>query len=77
MKVSQESVVLTHLDEHGSITSWEAWERYGMTRLSSVIHKLRHGIHDGKCYPIETETVSSNGKSFAKYSLEKGQGRLF
>lgn len=40
--------VLTHLKEHKSITSWEAIQLYGATRLSSIIFNLRH-----KGYPIE------------------------
>lgn len=33
--------VLVHLKEKGSITSWEAIELYGATRLSDIIFKLR------------------------------------
>lgn len=33
--------VLLHLQEKGSITSWEAFELYGATRLSDIIFKLR------------------------------------
>lgn len=33
--------VLNHLKEKGSITSWEAIELYGATRLSDIIFKLR------------------------------------
>lgn len=33
--------VLNHLKEHGSITSWEAIENYGATRLSAIIYNLR------------------------------------
>lgn len=45
------SEVLNHLKEHGSITSNEAWELYGATRLSAIIFNLRHKGHD-----IETVT---------------------
>lgn len=40
--------VLLHLQEKGSITSWEAFELYGATRLSDIIFKLR------RRYDIET-----------------------
>ena len=40
--------VLTHLQEKGTISSWEAFELYGATRLSDIIFKLR------KRYDIET-----------------------
>ena len=42
MALSQEKMVLKHLQEHGSITSWEAIQFYGATRLSAIIFNLRH-----------------------------------
>ena len=33
--------VLEHLEEHGTITSWEAIQNYGITRLSEYIRQLR------------------------------------
>lgn len=33
--------VLDHLEEHGTITSWEAIQNYGITRLSEYIRQLR------------------------------------
>lgn len=41
IKVSKTMQVLKHLQEHGSITSWEAIENYGATRLSAIIYNLR------------------------------------
>ena len=35
------AMVLLHLQEKGSITSWEAFDLYGATRLSDIIFKLR------------------------------------
>lgn len=42
MALSQEKMVLKHLQEHGSITSYEAIQLYGATRLSAIIFNLRH-----------------------------------
>ena len=42
MALSQLNLVLQHLKEHGSITSYEAFRLYGATRLSAIIHTLRH-----------------------------------
>lgn len=42
MALSQIKMVLEHLKEHGSITSYEAFRLYGATRLSAIIHTLRH-----------------------------------
>ena len=36
-----EERILKHLQDHGSITSWEAIQLYGCTRLSHYIWSLR------------------------------------
>ncbi len=48
---SQLTDVLHHLKKYKKITSYEAIRKYGCTRLSSVIHILRHQ----KGYNIRTE----------------------
>lgn len=40
-RLTKTQCVLDHLKEHGSITSWEAIEKYGATRLSAIIYNLR------------------------------------
>jgi len=40
--MTQETVILQHLMQHGSITSFEAIQLYGVTRLSAIIYTLRH-----------------------------------
>lgn len=39
--MTQNERVLRHLKDYKSITSWEAITEYGITRISSVIHRLR------------------------------------
>jgi hypothetical protein len=69
MKKSQEDIILEHLQQNGSITSWEAITRYRITRISAHIHTLRGRGHD-----ITTEWKTNNGKNFGIYSLaQKGQ----
>ena len=46
-------IILEHLQEHGSITSLEAIEKYRCTRLSQYIYLLRK-----EGYVIESEDVS-------------------
>lgn len=41
MKSTKTSKVLHHLQTEGNITSWEAIELYGATRLSAIIYNLR------------------------------------
>ena len=40
-KLNKTEKVLEHLKEHGTITSLEAIELYGATRLSAIIFNLR------------------------------------
>lgn len=39
--MTKTEAVRRHLKINGSITSWQAIQMYGETRLSSVIHNLR------------------------------------
>ena len=52
-RISKNQRVLTHLLEHKTITSNEAWKLYGVSRLSAVIWELRHRYG----YHIETYTI--------------------
>lgn len=45
-KLTQTKCVLNHLLLTGSITSMEAFEMYGATRLSAIIFNLRHSGYD-------------------------------
>lgn len=40
--MNKTKAVMMHLQEQGSITSWEAIKEYGATRLSAIIFNLRH-----------------------------------
>ena len=68
-KTNKTEEVLKHLQEHGSITSIEAIEKYGCTRLSAVIFKLRK-----RGYNIITEIIPFTDRygtksNFGKYIL--------
>ena len=54
--------VLNHLKEHGTITSWEAIQKYSATRLSGIIFTLKQ-----QGYVIET--AGGKGRDFATYHL--------
>lgn len=64
--MSQSKQVLAHLQEKGSITSWEAIINYGATRLSGIIYSLRKAG-----YPIEASIERKGDKHYARYYLEK------
>lgn len=57
-KARQKSIVLAHLESSGSISSAEAWNAYGISRLSAVIWDLRHD--DG--YNIKTTIVYTRNR---------------
>lgn len=51
-----------HLQEFGSITSWEAIQKYRATRLSAIIFNLR------KKYDIDTIMMENDkGERYGKY----------
>lgn len=64
-------IILEHLQEHGSITSLEAIDKYRCTRLSHYIYLLRK-----EGYVIESEDVtfihSITGRKgqYSRYILE-------
>lgn len=69
---SQKDAVLQHLKANGSITSMEAIENYGATRLSAIIYNLRY--KEG--YIIEThmmvgKTRFGNTCEYARYVLKE------
>lgn len=71
-KNSQIAAIRNHLKKHKSITSWEAIQNYGATRLSGIIYVLKH--KEG--WDIKTKDVSvknrfGNHCTIAKYELVK------
>ena len=72
--MNQKEQVLIHLHTHGSITSWEAIDKYRITRLSAVIGFLK----DDKVNIDNSETRTTNGKSYTVYKLiTKPQTEMF
>ena len=62
--------VREHLKEKGSITSWEAIQEYGATRLSAIIFDLRKTM-DIETLMIEQTDRYGNRSQFAKYVLKE------
>lgn len=64
-------IILMHLQDHGSITSLEAIQKYKCTRLSHYILLLRK---DGYAISSEREpfihSVTGKKSSYARYRLE-------
>ena len=67
---SQIKDVLNYLQECGSITSFEAFEKFHITRLSSIIHRLRSCGYEIKTVPVG----GKNEYGHYEYALYKYEG---
>lgn len=67
--MTQSDIILEHLKKHGSITTWQAIQKYGITRLSAKIFILRK-----QGFKIVNENISKINRygvpvTFVKYVL--------
>lgn len=60
---TQNLKILNHL-KHDSITSWEAWEKYHITRLSARIYDLKQLGYD-----IRSVREENDNSHYARYFL--------
>lgn len=63
--MKQKSLILTHLKLFKSITSWDAIEKFGITRLSEYIRQLRR--EDG--WIIDDVIETKGDKYWKRYYL--------
>lgn len=68
-EITQTDLIEKHLKEYGDITSWQAFELYGITRLSAKIYELR------KKYNITSITTTKKNRfghvcNFSTYVLK-------
>lgn len=72
IKMNKTMAVLKHLEDFGSITSWEAIKEYGATRLSAIIYNLRRR-YNLDIYTTRVDFVDryGNNSNYAKYILNK------
>lgn len=63
--------VLDHLEEHGTITSWEAYSKLGCTRISEYIRQLR--VDGYAIESVRTKSVNRYGEicNYATYTLKE------
>ena len=69
-KMNKTKAILMHLKENGSITTWEAIQDYGATRLSAIIYNLRHNYN----LLIQSKEIAfkdryGNNASYVEYIL--------
>jgi len=60
--MSQKETVLNHFKKRKSITSWEAIQKYGITRLAAVICDLKDS------HNIIATRETADGKHWARYT---------
>ena len=70
-KKSKKDLVLIHLQMHGSITSWEAIEKFRATRLSDIVFKLKQDGHNISSKPEQNKETGTN---YARYTLHQENG---
>lgn len=63
--------VLEHLEQYGTITSWQAIQQYGATRLASIICNLRKRGYDIETITILDKDRNGNVCQYAKYVLNR------
>lgn len=69
--MNKTNAIQLHLIEKGNITSWEAIQLYGATRLSAIIYNLRYNRGmDIRTEKIEFTDRFGNKASYAKYIYE-------
>lgn len=68
--ITQKQLVLQYIKDFGSITPFQAYEDLGITKLATVVSRMR--LRDGMEFKIEmVESKNRYGKKvrFAKYSF--------
>ena len=74
MAKSQLNEIKQRLLWYDTITSWEAIEKYRITRLSAIIHTLRH--EEGMNI-TSTDKRKENGKNWVEYKLVREEAGQF
>jgi len=69
--MNQCDLILKHLQNDGKITSFEAFEKYRITRLSGRIYDLK-----AKGYDITTNLVTNKNTTYAEYLLNEEKNNI-
>ena len=65
----QQAAVLAYIIQHDSITSMEAFEHLGVTRLSAVVYNLKKKGYNIKSEPEQVKTRYGATATISRYSL--------
>lgn len=66
---TQKTEVLKYMKSHKGITSIQAFERFGITRLADIIYKLKKDGWDISAESITTKNRYGHVTTYSKYSL--------
>lgn len=72
MKSTQNQIILEHLFENNTITSMEAYDKYGITRLAARIAELRKAGWFINTTQKSGKNRYGNTVVYAEYTLGKG-----
>lgn len=61
--------ILDYLKTHEYLTSMQAWEMWGVTRLAGIIHQLRKGGYNIETVEVLTTTRFGEVTRYARYYL--------
>lgn len=75
MRVTKTAQILEHLKNYGTITSWQAIQEYGATRLSAIIFNLRKDGYDINTKTELTKDRNGNVCQYAKYILNREENK--
>lgn len=67
--MTKKQKVLEHLQRYGTITSWEAIQEYGATRLSGIIFDLRQEGYVIKTHDSQGVDCYGNKNNYATYEF--------
>lgn len=65
--MTQHELILAHLDQFGSISPFEAFEEYGITKLATRISELKKLGHQFTTVMVEQKNRFGDPVRFARY----------
>jgi hypothetical protein len=76
MRTTKIEQVKNHLLTKGKINTWEAYENYGVTRLSSIIHTFRNNGFYIESKPLTKKDRNGNTCNYVDYILINDESLL-
>lgn len=68
-KVTQRDRVLQYIQEHGSITAYDAFKQIGCTQVATRIHELKERGYSFRKERVSTKNMYGDSTHYDKYYL--------